>query len=701
MLNRWFHSPRLHSATSGEMRRVGWLELFYDLIYVAAFILLGNALADHVDLWGFLTFAGVFAPMWLAWTDFTFFNNRFVVDDFLHRSLVFAQMYGIGGMAVAMPSVLDGEIQGFLMAMASVQVVTALLYTRVAIQLDELRDSGFTLVLGFWVIAVLWLVAGLAPAPWNALIAVAGVAVNVFLKLMPVGGLNELSLRHPPDVLHMSERYGLLTLIVLGESFVKVLGAASAHDITASVTVMAGMTLAITFSLWWIYFDDVAGSRIKRSRLAGYTWVWAHLPLTIGVTGVGVAIKKALYFDPMQVAPLKYRVLLAGTLILALVSVAVIDTVTERRDSELSDRARVLIRLGSAGLLSLVVVTAGSMSALTFVGLVSGVCVLQVIADLSMAPMADPEAAHHEEHALWDAVQEESVPVEADRRPKSRFGTVDNTVRKGIPNAFRRDLYYHLMEGSWTRLFVGIAAVWVLSNVFFGALYLLEPGSVSSVHDDHFLEAFSFSVQTMSSIGYGVMAPQTDYAHVIVAVEALVGLIGIALATGLVFAKASRPSMSVMFSEVAVIHDRDGHRTLEFRVGNARGTEVVEASIYVAVLIEEKTVEGHTLRRLHDLKLHREMTPMFALTWSVMHTVDADSPLHGVTEETCNEQIVGIVCTLTGHDATYGQTAHSRHVYDPHDIRFDQSFVDVISDLPDGRLLVDFSRFHDTRPDSG
>lgn len=697
MLNRWFHSPRLHSATSGEMRRVGWLELFYDLVYVAAFILLGNSLSHHADMWGFLAFIGVFAPMWLAWTDFTFFNNRFVVDDFLHRGLVFAQMFGIGGIAVSLPDVLDGQIGGFLAAMAAVQVVTALLYTRVTLQLYELKDQGLNLVAGFWVIAALWAGAALSPAPWNALVAVVGVGVNVAIKLMPMGGLHELSIRHPPDVLHLSERYGLLTLIVLGESFVKVLGAASEEAITPSVTGMAGLALAITFSLWWIYFDDVAGSRIKRSRLAGYTWVWAHLPLTIGVTGVGVAIKKAIFFDPMDAAPLNYRLLLAGTLILALASVAVIDTVTERRDAEMGDRARIALRFGSAVLLALVAATSGSMTALTFVALVSGICVLQVVADLSMAPMSDPEAVHREDHALWDAVLPEAEESGDSSRP--RLGTFEGAIRKGVPNAFRRDLYYHLMEGSWTRMFVTIAAVWVLSNVFFGALYLLEPGSVSSVHDDHFLEAFSFSVQTMSSIGYGVMAPQTDYAHVLVSIEAFVGLIGIALATGLVFAKASRPAMSVMFSDRAVIHDRDGVPHLEFRVGNARGTEVVEASIYVAALIQEETSEGHKLTRLHDLKLVRSMTPLFALSWTVLHRIDEDSPLYGITPGTCDDRMTALICTLTGHDSTYGQTSHARHLYDPREILFDHSFVDVISRLPGQRLIVDFSKFHDTRPD--
>lgn len=128
--NRLYHRPRLHSPRHGEERKVGWLELFYDLIYVAAIIQLGNALSEHVGFGGFLAFFGLMTPIWYTWTGFTFFSNRFVVDDFLHRVSVFVQMLFIGTVAVYAPRVFDGETQGFALAYAGARAVVAFWYGR-------------------------------------------------------------------------------------------------------------------------------------------------------------------------------------------------------------------------------------------------------------------------------------------------------------------------------------------------------------------------------------------------------------------------------------------------------------------------------------------------------------------------------------------------------------------------------------------
>lgn len=135
MRNRWFHTPQLHTPARGTHGSVGWLELFYDLIFVATLIQLGNALSHHTSLMGFLAFAGLFTPVWIAWTGFTFYVNRFVVDDFAHRFLVFLQMSAIGAMAVSVGNVFDGHPEGFALAYAGARVALLLLYVRVRVQL--------------------------------------------------------------------------------------------------------------------------------------------------------------------------------------------------------------------------------------------------------------------------------------------------------------------------------------------------------------------------------------------------------------------------------------------------------------------------------------------------------------------------------------------------------------------------------------
>lgn len=695
MRNRLFHTPKLHTPARGAHRGVGWLELFYDLIFVATLIQLGNALSHHTSLLGFLAFAGLFTPVWLAWTGFTFYVNRFVVDDFVHRFLVFLQMSAIGAMAVSVGDAFNGHPEGFALAYAGARVALLLLYVRVRLQLNEARELTTRWIWLNGADAALWFASAFVPQPWTYVLWAIGIGSSISGPLSRVS--RELALRYPPDVLHMSERYGLLTIIVLGESFVKVLSSLSEHGVTANSALMCGLTLVITCCIWWIYFDDVAGSRIKRKRLAPFIWIYMHLPLTLAVTGLGVAIKKALFFDPGGIGASHYRWLLCGTLSLAFFSVAVIDWVTERRQAELSDRARVNVRLGSSLFILLLAPTGKHMSAALFVGLASLVCVAQVVFDLLMAPQeADP---HDAQHDAQDAMPAEPPQAEPEPTIQRRYD-ISEAVRKGTPNELRRDLYFFLMEGSWTRLIVTLLATYLFINTLFAALYLLEPGSISNMRERSFFDAFYFSVQTMSTIGYGTLAPLTDYANVLVTIEAALGLLGVALATGLMFAKASRPRASVLFSDVCVVTERHGERSLMFRVGNGRGNEVVDASITVTVLIDEVSPEGHKMRRLHDMSLMRARTPLFMLSWSVVHAIDADSPLaHVDWTASLTDQIALLVVTLTGHDGTYAQTIYARHVYYPEQIRYRHRFVDVIHAPEAGPILLDFTHFHETVPE--
>ena len=170
MINRWYHAPSLFVPAPGKEKKVGWLELFYDLIYVATIIQLGNALSDHVGLGGFLAFAGLFAPIWFTWTGFTFYANRFVVDDFVHRLLVFAQMFAIGAVAISIPEVFDGRHQAFALAYFFCRLVIVAQYGRVYLQTKQARDFTLRYTIGFAIGALLWLVSAFVAAPWSFLI---------------------------------------------------------------------------------------------------------------------------------------------------------------------------------------------------------------------------------------------------------------------------------------------------------------------------------------------------------------------------------------------------------------------------------------------------------------------------------------------------------------------------------------------------
>jgi inward rectifier potassium channel len=701
MVSRWFQVPRLHTPKAGRERKVGWLELFYDLVYVATIIQLGSALSNSPSLTGALGFAGLMIPIWFSWTGFTFYSNRFVVDDIAHRGLVFVQMFAIAAVAVSIPGVFEGRTAPFALSYAAVRLVLALMYARTWWQLEEGRAMTGRYALGFAAGVLLWAASALVTAPWVFVIWALALVWDLSVPL--ARSARALITRHPPDVLHMSERYGILTLIVLGESFVKVLTDLADRGASPSSLAMGAMLLLVVCSLWWIYFDDVAGSRIRAQTGAPLIWVYSHLPLAIAITGVGVAVKKAIAFVPDEPAPDKYRWLLCGMLSLAMLAVGAIDSVTERRQAELSDRARVNMRLATALVLLLVALTGRFMPAWTFLLVVTAIALAQVVFDLSMAPAAlDPHAAHHDAQRPYEqpaaGIGLVTQTDESLARPRR---DVSEAVHKNTPSQYRRDFYFWLIEGSWLRLFSLLVVAYFSTNLIFASLFLIEPGAIANAQPGSFSDAFFFSVQTMSTIGYGAMAPGSRYGHILVTIEAAVGLLGVALATGVMFSKLSRPRSSILFTEVVVVTRQHDRPVLMLRLGNARGNDVVEVTARVVVLKEEVSPEGHRMRRFHDLVLERDTTPIFALTWTLMHVIDEKSPLHGIGSDQIEREIVLMMVTLTGFDGTYAQTIHARKNYFPEQFRFNQRLVDVISTLPDGRLEVDYDRFHETTPDDG
>ena len=271
-----------------------------------------------------------------------------------------------------------------------------------------------------------------------------------------------------------------------------------------------------------------------------------------------------------------------------------------------------------------------------------------------------------------------------------------NFERIGLESGRVRDLYHFLLTASWSRLFGILALLYLAANAVFAALYLLGSDNVANARPGSFLDAFAFSVQTMATIGYGAMWPRTLWAHTLVTVEAFVGLFGVAVVTGLVFAKFSRPTARVVFSRNAVMGRWDGAPALLFRIANARGNSIVEAQMHVALARDETMADGEVIRRFYDLPLSRERTLLFSLSWTVIHPIDPDGPLAGATRESLRSMRAEIVASLIGFDDAFAQTVHVRHVYDVEDLVWDARFADMFSDPNEGaRRRVDFRRFHD------
>lgn len=258
------------------------------------------------------------------------------------------------------------------------------------------------------------------------------------------------------------------------------------------------------------------------------------------------------------------------------------------------------------------------------------------------------------------------------------------------------DLYHVLTRLPWWLLFVIAVVGYVFVNALFASLYVLGGDCINSARPGSFVDAFFFSVQTLATIGYGVLAPTTLYAHLVVAIEALCGVLSFAVITGIVFAKFSRPTAHVVFSDVACIGRHNGQRTLLFRMANERTrSRVVEAKVNVTFTREEQTAEGVTMRRFYDMKLVRDSTPIFALSWTAMHVIDATSPLFGETLESLCDCSAEVVVSFNGLDEHLSQPTHGRHSYIADELRFDHRFVDIMSFNNEGRRIFDFRHFHE------
>jgi inward rectifier potassium channel len=289
----------------------------------------------------------------------------------------------------------------------------------------------------------------------------------------------------------------------------------------------------------------------------------------------------------------------------------------------------------------------------------------------------------------------------ATRKPAGRrivkVGTREFVI-EGIASPVFHDLFHHFMTVSWPRLFGTLALFFLFFDLLFGFLYYLVPGCIANLNPPGFAGDFFFSVETLATVGYGEMHPETFYGHAIAMVEIFVGLMSLALITGLMFARFSRPRARFLFTKTAVVRPIAGKQTLLIRAANERHNVVQDASARLHLLRDEITEEGYSIRRIVDLPLLRSEHPMFTLGWSIMHVIDDASPLSAETAESLSASRAALVLSLSGTDENTGQTLMARGEYSHADIRWNATFHDILEKAPDGSIHVDYSKFHDVEP---
>ncbi|HXU99458.1 MAG TPA: ion channel [Caulobacteraceae bacterium] len=295
-------------------------------------------------------------------------------------------------------------------------------------------------------------------------------------------------------------------------------------------------------------------------------------------------------------------------------------------------------------------------------------------------------------------MSEEGTRIEEDLSPRAyqRLGT-GRVISKGLPRDAWRDAYHILLTIPLWAFLVVMAVGFLAINSLFALIYLYmaDPGGVAGTRPGNFADHFFFSVQTMASVGYGVMYPRSFHANVIMSVEAFVGMFNLAIATGLLFARFSRPTARIMFSNIAVVAPFEGAPALMFRAANRRRNLVVEAEVNVSLVRDVVTSEGVEMRRFYDLPLLRSRSPLFFLTWQVMHAIDEQSPLFGETARSLLEKHTEILVVMKGLDETFASTIHARGSYTPEQIVWGRPFANIFSADGRGRRQIDFRRFHE------
>jgi len=275
-----------------------------------------------------------------------------------------------------------------------------------------------------------------------------------------------------------------------------------------------------------------------------------------------------------------------------------------------------------------------------------------------------------------------------------RIGTRDIETR-GLVNGFWTDLYHRSMTVYWPVFFGSAAAIFIVLNIVFAALFYLGHDPIANVAKDLPLSLFYFSIETLATVGYGDMHPQTDYGHFIATVEIFTGMCFLAVMTGLIFARFSRPRARFIFAEHPVVTMQQGHPTLMIRVANARNNTISQATARLWLFRMEKMAEGHQLRRYHELRLDRREHPMFSLSWTVFHAIDEASPLYGMTADDLVTLDVAFALNVSGVDDNSAQQLYARQLYSYRDIRWNHRYQDITSVSPEGRLLIDYSQFHE------
>ena len=276
-----------------------------------------------------------------------------------------------------------------------------------------------------------------------------------------------------------------------------------------------------------------------------------------------------------------------------------------------------------------------------------------------------------------------------------RFGDRE-IITEGLRLTFWADISHRCLTASWPSFIGGAALVFIAFNAVFAFFYWIGNQPISNVPGGAYIDYLYFSIETLSTAGYGDMHPDTHYGHFIATVELFTGIFSMSLMTGLIFARFSRPNARLLFAEHPVISNNEGRPNLMVRFANERNNVISNATARLWLFKNIVSLEGVSFRRFYELSLERSEHPALALSWTLYHVIDEQSPLYGLNADDLDAATVSLAVVVSGYDVVAAQTVHARKTYEHSDIRFGHRYADILGTSEDGRLRIDYGRFHDT-----
>lgn len=365
-------------------RHATWLELFFDLVFVVAIAELAHNLSKDISILGFLSFLMLFVPIWWSWLNATYYSDLFDTDDLVHRLLTAANMTIVVALSVNLPHALDQTSANFALSYTAIRVLLIVKFLRAGWHVVRARPLAIRVAKSFGFAALLWLISVFVPPPLRFGLWLLGLAVELGMALTAGEAIH---VKLAPHNSHLPERIGLFTIIVLGEAVTAVVRGLAEQQWNMTTAIAAILCFSIALSLWWIYFDNLGSSAIQaarscRSIVAYQTWLYMHLPLTIGLTATSVGVEHAISSAAeLTLLPSERWLMCIGT-ILCLVSLGTIYLTGLSDKARLRCKVRAMYRFGAAAMILVFGLGGSHLTPMELIGLIATVCAAQVLLDL-------------------------------------------------------------------------------------------------------------------------------------------------------------------------------------------------------------------------------------------------------------------------------------------------------------------------------